>query len=208
MNWQKKKKNHLACFSSAFSYECNISSLNLNNKMSGRWWQKTRSQTFNGFLPRTDLSLNLRWRKWFFSSKILLFSAFFFCCCCCFCLFVFLGPHLRHMGVPRLGVQLELLLPAYATATATQDPSSICDLHHSSWQHWILNPLSRARDRTRNLMVPSRIPFHCATTGPPYLLFNSSLLIILMSYLFIHIILMCRISFPFLRKKSLYFLLN
>ena len=30
-------------------------------------------------------------------------------------------------------------------------------LHHSSQQHWILNPLSKARDRTCNLIVPSRI---------------------------------------------------
>ena len=27
------------------------------------------------------------------------------------------------------------------TATATQNPSLICDLHHSSWQRHILNPL-------------------------------------------------------------------
>ena len=29
-----------------------------------------------------------------------------------------LGPHPRHMEVPRLGVESELQLPAYATATA------------------------------------------------------------------------------------------
>jgi len=61
------------------------------------------------------------------------------------------------MEVPRLGVESELLLPAYARATATQDPSRICNLHHSSQQHQILNPLSEARGRTQNLMVPSRI---------------------------------------------------
>ena len=38
------------------------------------------------------------------------------------------------------------------TATATWDLSLVCDLHHSSWQHPILNPLSEARDRTHNLM--------------------------------------------------------
>ena len=48
-------------------------------------------------------------------------------------------------------------MPTYARATTTGHPSHICNLHHSSWQHWILNPLSEARDRTRNLMVPSRI---------------------------------------------------
>jgi len=34
------------------------------------------------------------------------------------------------MEIPRLGVQLELQLPAYTTATATQDPSHVWDLHH------------------------------------------------------------------------------
>ena len=31
------------------------------------------------------------------------------------------------MEVPRLGVKLQLQLPAYATATATQNPSRVCD---------------------------------------------------------------------------------
>ena len=35
--------------------------------------------------------------------------------------------------------------------------SNVCDLHHSSIQCWILNPLSKARDRTCNLTVPSWI---------------------------------------------------
>jgi len=62
------------------------------------------------------------------------------------------------MEVPRLRGELKLQLLAYTTTTATQDPSSVYDLHHSSRQHQILNPLSKARDRTRNLMVPSWIP--------------------------------------------------
>ena len=37
--------------------------------------------------------------------------------------FVFLGLHPRHMEVPRLGVQSELQLLTYVTATAMQDPS-------------------------------------------------------------------------------------
>ena len=61
------------------------------------------------------------------------------------------------MKVPRLGVKLELQLLAHATATATQDPSHVCDLHHSSWHHQILNPLSKARDLTGILMDPSRV---------------------------------------------------
>ena len=44
------------------------------------------------------------------------------------------------------GVELELQLPAYVTAIASPDLSHIRDLHHSSQQRWILNPLSKARD--------------------------------------------------------------
>ena len=40
----------------------------------------------------------------------------------CFCL---LGLHLRHENVPRLGVEWELQLPAYATDTAMPDLSCI-----------------------------------------------------------------------------------
>ena len=83
-------------------------------------------------------------------------SSYFF-----FLFFCFLGPHLRHTEVPRLGVELELQLPAYTTATVMQYPSRICDLYHSSRQCRILNPLSEARDRTHNLMVTSWIHFHC-----------------------------------------------
>ena len=39
-----------------------------------------------------------------------------------------LGLYLQHMEVPRLGVKLELQLPANITATAIQDPSRVCDL--------------------------------------------------------------------------------
>jgi len=63
------------------------------------------------------------------------FFFFFFCFC-------FLVPHSRHMKVPSLGVQPELQLLAYTTATATPDPSCVCNLHHSSQQCQILNPLS------------------------------------------------------------------
>ena len=51
-------------------------------------------------------------------------------------------------GVPRLEVESELPLLAYTTATATPDLSQVCDLHHSSRQHWILKPLSWPRDQT------------------------------------------------------------
>ena len=69
--------------------------------------------------------------------------------------FVFLGLYLWHMEVPRPGVASELQLPAYTTATATRDLCRVCDLDHSSQQRWILNPLSKARNRTHVLMDAS-----------------------------------------------------
>ena len=84
--------------------------------------------------------------------------------CVCVC---FLGPYMRHMEVPRLWVESELQLPAYAAATATQDPSCVCNLHHSSWQHRIRDPMSEARDRNHTLMETSWVCFCCATTGTP-----------------------------------------
>ena len=71
------------------------------------------------------------------------------------------------MELPRLGVKLELQLPAYATATATQDLSHVCSQHHSSQQHHIPNPLSVDWDRTHILKDTSQIHFHCATRGTP-----------------------------------------
>ena len=50
------------------------------------------------------------------------------------------------MEVPRLGVELELQMPAYTTASATPDPSYIPG-HAGSF-----NPLSEARDQTHILM--------------------------------------------------------
>ena len=70
-------------------------------------------------------------------------------------LFFFLGLHPRLMEVPRLGVESELQLPAHTTATATRDLSRVCDLHHSSRQHQILNPLIEVRDQTHVLMDTS-----------------------------------------------------
>ena len=79
------------------------------------------------------------------------FLSFFF--------FLVLGPLPRHMAVPGLGIQSDLQPLAYTTTIATQDPSCICDLHHSSWQHQALNPLSEARDPTPVLMGTSRVPY-------------------------------------------------
>ena len=76
----------------------------------------------------------------------------------------FLGPHLWYMKVPSLTPELELQLLIYTTATAMPDPSCVCDLHHSSWQHKIINSLSKARDWTGILTDASCVRYCCATT--------------------------------------------
>ena len=58
-----------------------------------------------------------------------------------------------------------------ATVTATLDLSCIYDLHHSSQQCWIPEPLSEARDQTCILRDTSWIHFPCATTAIPVLFY-------------------------------------
>ena len=69
------------------------------------------------------------------------------------------------MAVPRLGVESELQLPAYTTAT--QDPRGLCCLHHSSWQLGIPHPLGKARDGTGILLDTNWIRFRCSATQTP-----------------------------------------
>ena len=53
--------------------------------------------------------------QWFSGRSGFLFVCFFVVFCFCF-----LGPHLRHIEVPRLGIEsVELQLLDYTTATAT-----------------------------------------------------------------------------------------
>ena len=63
------------------------------------------------------------------------------------------------MEVPRLGVESELQLLAYAIAIAMQGPSHVCTLHHISRQCWILNPLSEAWDGTGVLVDSSWVHY-------------------------------------------------
>ena len=55
------------------------------------------------------------------------------------------------MEVSRLGVEHELQLQTNTTATAMTDLSCIYDLYCGLQQHQMLNPLSEARDQTRNV---------------------------------------------------------
>ena len=88
-------------------------------------------------------------------------------------LFVCLQPRLHHMEAAGPGVELELQLPAYATATATRNPSHICDLCRSLRQCWIHNPRSEARDQSRiftETMLGTTVGTHCCvfSTPPPF----------------------------------------
>ena len=47
------------------------------------------------------------------------------------------------------------------------DRSYICDLHHSSWQLWILNLLSEARDQTRILVDATQVLNWLSHNGRP-----------------------------------------
>ena len=95
---------------------------------------------------RTCFRVSLSW-DFFLPSSLCPFLSFF----------VFLEPYPRHIEVSRLEVESELQLLAYATATATTDQSLVCDLLHTPQQHWVLNPLSEARDRSRILMDTSHL---------------------------------------------------
>ena len=64
------------------------------------------------------------------------------------------------MEVPKLGVELELQLLACTMATEMPDLTCVCDQLDNSWQHWILNSLSEARDQTQVLRDASRVHYH------------------------------------------------
>ena len=91
---------------------------------------------------------------------VLFFGLFFVCF---FAFWGFFFFFFCFYGSSQAEGQTELQL----LATAMPDPNHIFDLQRSSWQYWILNPLSRSRDRTHILMDTSRVPCCSATAGIP-----------------------------------------
>ena len=83
---------------------------------------------------------------------------------CFIYLFTYLAVPTAH-GSSKARDWIRARLRAYATTTAMWDPSHLCNLHHSSQQCWIPDPLSKARDWTHILMGTSWIHFHWATVG-------------------------------------------
>ena len=129
------------------------------------------------FIIKMKNYFRLRWKSYetLFLLGLLLLLLLLFC---------FLGLYLWHMEVLKLGVELKLQLPAYTTASATPVLSSVCDLHHSSQQPWIPDPLSKASDPTCILMDTSRVCFCWATKGTPLLGFlNVTNLLFFSSYI-------------------------
>ena len=75
------------------------------------------------------------------------------------------------MEVPRLGAE-SATAASLRCSHPTPDLNHVYNLHHSSRQHWILNPPSKARDWTCILMGTSEVRFHWAMTGTPLFFFN------------------------------------
>ena len=91
------------------------------------------------------------------SLKILYFISFTVFLFVCF--FAFLGcPH-SIWRFPGQGSNQSYNCWPMPQPTPMPDLSFVSDLHHSRRQPWILNPLSKARGETRNLVFPSQISF-------------------------------------------------
>ena len=105
------------------------------------------------------------------SSVLFFFSAFFF--------FRATPTALKkNMEVPRPWVKLELQLPAYRTATAMQDLSCICDLHHSQ----IPGPLSRAGIKPASSWILVRFVSTSPQLGLPCPCLNQVVCFLMLNY--------------------------
>ena len=89
------------------------------------------------------------WILWFFFIDV-------FVCLFIYVLFCLFGAAPTAYEGSRARGRIGAVAPACTTATATWDPSRVCDLQPSSRQRQILNPLSKARDRTYILTDTSR----------------------------------------------------
>ena len=111
----------------------------------------------------------MMWHKGFFFFWFCFFVSFV-------CLFVFRATPAAYGNSHARGQIRAAATTLHPTATSEprSEPhlSQVCVLHHSSQQHWILNPLSKARDQTQTLMDPSLFRFRWATVGTPTKNFN------------------------------------
>ena len=130
----------------------------LNFKSLIYWFQEdcislhSDHQHLNSFCHHTPQQHLVLLLHLFNSCDILCNEGFFF--------LLFMAEPMAYRGSQAVG---PIGAAAASHTTATWDSSHNCN--HSSQQHWIFYPLSKVRDQTGNLMVPSRIRYRCATTG-------------------------------------------
>ena len=89
-----------------------------------------------------------------------IFSWFSFLCSfffLCVCLFDISWAAPAAYGGPQARGPIRAAAASLRQSHSNAGSSRICNLHHSSRQCRILSSLSKGRDQTRNLMVPSRI---------------------------------------------------
>ena len=83
-------------------------------------------------------------------------------------LFCFLGSYPQRMGSQARG-WIRAAAASLGHSHSNTDLSCVCNPHHSSWQHQILNRLSKARYQTHVLLDTSQVCYHWVTTGTPLL---------------------------------------
>ena len=113
-----------------------------------------------GSAEELDLHLEVRVGKtcqaenpgWGITQFVCLFVCLYFCF-----FFFFFRARPEACGDSQARGQIRAAAAGLYPARATQDPSCVSDLHHSSQQRWVLNPLSEARDRTHILVDTTRI---------------------------------------------------
>ena len=124
-----------------------------------------RKSTAFGVTPRNIIANNL---LDFLVSLIchhMFYAIFGFLVFCLF--FFFVGLHLQHMEVPRLGVQSKLRAPAYTTAAVSWDLSRVCNLTtaHSNARSLTHGARPGIKPETSWFLVG--FINHCAMTGTP-----------------------------------------
>ena len=88
----------------------------------------------------------------FFFFFFFFFTVFFLFCCH----FFFWAAPVAYGGSRAVGPIRAAAVGLHQSHSNARSEPRLRPTHHSSWQRQILNPLSKARDRTRNLMVPNQ----------------------------------------------------
>ena len=97
------------------------------------------------------------------------------CCFAGFYLFIYLFMLFRALpmayGSSQAGGQIRAAAASLYHSQSNMGSSRICNLHHSTQQHQILNPLIKGRNWTHVLMDTSQVRYCWATTGTSAFIF-------------------------------------